>query len=141
MDTTTKELMDLARRLLTFEASEELPDRFALSFSVCQKLREPLVKLAGAEGFRALLSRALSLAKIQNPILGSLRVSTAGVLEVADPAPLQGAPQEWHDAEVNLVGQLLGLLATFIGLALTLHLVEGVWPQVTQHGIPSRDIS
>jgi hypothetical protein len=99
-------------------------------------LREPLVKLAGAEGFRALLSRALSLAKARNPLLAGLRVGPDGGLERLEPLPPSVSQDGWAEAEVQLVAQVLGLLATFIGHALTLHLVQGAWPHLDNDGRP-----
>ncbi|AIE85835.1 hypothetical protein [Fimbriimonas ginsengisoli] len=126
MNNTTPEIRDLARRLLANE------DRTSVdaAVGVCQELRQPLIKLAGTEGFRALLSRALSLAKTQDPLLAGLRVGADGALERFEPLDPQTSHSRWAEAEVQLIAQLLALLATFIGQPLTLQLVRGIWPNL-----------
>lgn len=87
---------------------------------VCEKLRRPLSALAGATGFRALLSRALALAKARDPGLSAVQVKPDGSLE---------GLSEVHDG-VLLIGQLLGLLGTFVGESLTLRLIQDAWPDL-----------
>ncbi len=129
MNTTTPELRDLARSILADSAS--LPESSSdASVAVCRKFCEPMVKLAGEEGFRALLSRALSLATRQEPLLSGLRVSPEGALERVESLPPQTSEPRWTEAQVLLIAQVLGLLATFIGHALTSRLVKDNWPNL-----------
>ena len=76
-----------------------------------------------------MLVRALTLAKADAPWLGGLEVGANGALVF--PAKLEGdlAPKEAAKGGVALVGHLLELLVTFIGEALTLRLVQQVWPK------------
>src|SRR5450755_3451603 len=74
---------DLAQRLLanvntagnTSESTE-----FA-ACGVCERLREPLITLAGVAGFRSLLSRALTLARAEAPCLSAVQVGADGSLQ------------------------------------------------------------
>ena len=74
---------DLALRLLAYEgvagnASE--PTEFA-AFRVCERLRQPLITLAGVAGFRSLLSRALTLARAEAPSLSAVQLTADGSLK------------------------------------------------------------
>ncbi len=135
MNTITPELRDLARSILAESASPREPHSDA-TFAICDKLREPLVKLAGAEGFRQLLARGLSLAKLQDPLLSGLQVSPDGTLKRVETLPPQTSETSWAEAEVHLIAQVLSLLGTFIGHALTLHLVQGIWPNLNGANTP-----
>jgi hypothetical protein len=131
----------VARRLI---AAEQRPKDSADSegraaFRVCDKLRESLSPLAGIRGFRSLLARALSLAKVEVPWLGKLEVSADGSLVVPDGLETETAPSEAARGGVALVAQLLELLATFIGEALTLRIVQQTWPKTALDGPNSRD--
>lgn len=90
---------------------------------VSERLRRILSTLLGAGGFRALLSRAVTLAKAEVPALNGLHVaadsSLVGLAEDDDSA----------DAAVVIVAHILGLLVTFIGEALMLRLVNDAWPK------------
>jgi hypothetical protein len=115
---------DLARRLLAYESvagpTSEATEPAA--YRVCEKLRRPLGALSGVAGFQSLLSRALTLARAEAPGLNAVQVAADGSLQ----GELE--PQLDNDQGVILVAQLLGLLLTFIGEALTLRLVQDVWP-------------
>jgi hypothetical protein len=133
MSTTSTATRDLARRLIALEATRvESPGASGQRVErVCDKLRVPLIKLAGVTGFRSLLSRALALARAEVPSLDSVRVRDDGGLEGFDAAesdPNEGAAGR---AEVVVVAQLLHLLVTFIGEPLTLQLVYDTWSQAS----------
>ena len=97
-------------------------------FRICEKLRGPLSSLIGVAGFRSLFSRALSLAKGEVPWLGGLEIGPDGVLRFSDEMQSQLDGKEAAQGGTALIAQLLGLLVTFIGEALTLRLVQNVWP-------------
>jgi hypothetical protein len=104
-------------------AGEALP-----AFAVIEKLRPHLANLMGVGGFRALLSRAVVLAKQEVFWLSELQVSAAGTLlglEMPDPPPER---LELLEGNEIIIAQLIGLLTAFIGLALTLQQIEEVWP-------------
>jgi len=95
--------------------------------AVVDKLRRPLIILAGTHVFRSLLSRALALAIDEVRWLRAVHLKADGSLEFpADMAQLH--QKEIAHAEGVLITQLLGLLLTFIGEALTLRLLQDVWP-------------
>ena len=98
------------------------------AFRVCEKLRQPLTRLAGVAGFRSLLSRALALANDEVRWMKAIHVRADGSLEGLDEAQAQLSETEIADGEIVLIAQLIGLLATFIGEELTLRLVQESWP-------------
>ena len=117
-----------ARQLLAHEAGTgNLSEgKIPAVIRVAEKLRRPLSTLAGATGFRALLGRALTLAKAQDSSLEAVRVQPDGSLH--DFTELRN--NEHGQAGVALVAQLLALLDGFIGPDLTLLLVADVWPDL-----------
>jgi len=78
---------------------------------VCDKIRRPLSTLAGAAGFRSLLSRSLVLAKQESPALGGWEVGPDG--------SLQGCDGDTAESGGVLIAHLIGLMITFIGETLT----------------------
>jgi hypothetical protein len=105
------------------------------AFRVCETLRQPVCALTGVDGFRALLSRALALARAEAPIFSVLQVAADGSLQGLDKLERQNDKDHVAQGGVILISQLLGLLLTFIGEAMTSRLVtsEEVLP-------PSRPI-
>jgi hypothetical protein len=128
--TASPKLKEFARQLLAFEAelakaahAEDSP-----AFRVCEKLRVPLGRLAGSQGFRSLLTRASALAGAEVPWLRGLRIKPDGSLDgfaTLDPALDLKAI---NLGETVLIAHLLGLLVTFVGPALTLGLLRDIWP-------------
>lgn len=124
---------DFAGKLLAYVAAAgaATEPQDSPGFRVCAALRGPLAKFMGAAGVGALLSRALALASVEMPWLRQLRVHDDGTLDgVAEIEAKQG-PGAITEGEIALVGQLLGLLVTFIGPALTLSLLHDIWPDWT----------
>ncbi len=126
-------LRSLAAKLIAREstsiadAGENRPlENSPPAFRVTERLRVPLSRLAGIAGYRVLLSRALSVAKSQDPSLAALRVDQAGSLE-----GVNGFASPGNEAGVILISQLIGLLVTFIGETLTLALIVEAWPDFT----------
>jgi hypothetical protein len=128
----TPKLDKLARCLVTYEASLGKPAnaKDSAAFRVCEKLRGPLGKLMGVGGFRSLLSRSLALARTGIPSLQALHVRPDGSLEGLDELETKFDSRAVTAGEVALVAQLLGLLVTFIGPALTLRLLHDIWPKM-----------
>jgi hypothetical protein len=133
-NSATPNLRALARRVLAFQAGS---DKCAGSdagagtpFRVIEQMRVPLGRLVGFGGFRSLLCRALALAAADNATLQALRIKGDGQLEgIGDlEAKLDG--DELARAELLLLTELLGLLVTFIGAALTMQLLHEIWPEV-----------
>ena len=134
MNGSDSKIRGLARLLLTHEArSGNSPDSgMPPAFRVSEKLRTPLSTLAGTSGFRALLSRALNLAIAQAPDLRNIQVTPDGSLEGLGKLP----NGDCDDAGTLIITQLLGLLSSFIGEALTFRLVQDAWPD-----LPATDLS
>ena len=101
------------------------------TFPMTDKLRAHLAALMGKGGYRALLSRALVLAGAEVSLLRALRVKADGALEWSPAPPAELDPAELLEGKVVLLAQLLGLLAAFIGVNLTLRLMGEIWPQIS----------
>jgi hypothetical protein len=121
----------LARRLLAIEAASQSASDAHVheAVRVCEKLRIALIRIAGADGFSALMRRALALARAEVPALQRVTLnpdcSMEGLEELAADPSGGGA-----DAPIAISAHLLGLLVTFIGEPLTLRLVREAWPDV-----------
>ena len=126
----TPKLKAFARRLMAYETAATKPARAhnSAAFRVCEKLRQPLSRLAGVAGFRSLLSRALALTNDEARWMKAIHVKADGSLEGLEEAKSQLSESEIAEGEVVLVAQLIGLLITFIGEELTLRLVQDSWP-------------
>jgi hypothetical protein len=124
---------DLAQRLLSLEVAGESFSEAKLPAAVIvsEKLRLPLSRLAGTAGFRSLLMRALTLAKREFETLDRVRVDEYGSLE--------GMNSEVMEANAILIANLVGLLETFIGESLTLHLLNDIWPDLSVFDMSSED--
>ena len=96
---------------------------------VCEKLRGPLATLAGTAGFRSLLHRAVTLAKPKAPWLDELKLNDDGSFNHTAEMEARLATVDAARGAAEVVAQLLGLLITFIGEALTLRLIQDVWPK------------
>ena len=119
-------MRDLARRLLT--ASQTVSDPHVHeAVLVSEKLRISLTRFAGVDGFISLQRRALVLASADVPSLQSVKVGADGHLEGFE----QLAADTGMDVAAAVTTQLLGLLVTFIGEALTLALVREAWPDIS----------
>jgi hypothetical protein len=121
----------IAQRLIAEEirVSASSAARAHAAFRVCEKLRRSLSALAGAAGFRSVMSRALALATADVPWLSGVQIKPNGSLAVPTVIADESL-QEVVKGGAALVTQLLGLLVTFIGEALTLRLVQNVWPKL-----------
>jgi hypothetical protein len=133
MSHSTPDMQGFARRLVTHEAVGNKPPAFG---GVVEKLRPPLVALTGVLGFQSILSRALAVAGEDVRWLRAMHIKGDGSLEC--PAEMTHLDkEEIADGEVALIARLLGLLMTFIGEALTLHLLQDAWPEVLTNDFDS----
>jgi hypothetical protein len=117
---------DLARSLIANEAdaSETSLQTESATVRVYEKLRRQLGAPVGIDGFRALASRALALAKSQSPRLSTVQVTANGGLRGLGEVESQTDTDEHGEAGIILIAQLLGLFLTFLGEATTLRLIE-----------------
>lgn len=128
MKPVTPAVRNLALWLVAQEVIEVKPSgKMGATFRVCGKLRESLMTLMGAAGYRSLISRALTLAKKEALSAEKVQVKEDGSLEWTEAPEQQGMDQAVNGGAV-VVAQLLGLLVTFIGQALMLRLVRELWP-------------
>ena len=128
MNSATPSIRDLARRLIALEAMRDAGSIAGGSEAVrvCEKLRVPLAKFLGIDGYRSLMARALAMAKAETPSLGPVQVQLDGSLDGID-----GIGQKDAEATVVVLVHLLGLLVTFVGERMTLRLVFDVWPEAS----------
>ncbi|MFY9702353.1 MAG: hypothetical protein ABSC07_07790 [Terriglobales bacterium] len=133
---------DLAQRLLAYQnaaGKTSEPAEFA-ALGVCERLRQPLITLAGVAGFRSLLSRALTLARVEAPSLSAVQVAADGSLQGLNELRPQVDADQAREAGIILITQLLGLLVRVVGEAVTLQLVTSeILPDfkfVSQSGMP-----
>jgi len=131
----------LAQQLISeeFRRSDSSDTEGRAAFRVCEKLRGPLSTFAGVAGYRALLSRALALAKAEVPWLSRLQVTPEG--SILPSAELEGRliREEANKGGTALVKHVIGLLITFIGETLTLRLIHEVWPKATFKNLHNGD--
>lgn len=132
MSPATPRMRKFARWLLALEAVAANPAGADMpaAFSVCEKLRRTLGRLTGAAGFRSLLSRALALTAQEVSWLQALRVKEDGSLDGLEEVEAQLSQSEVERGEMVLVAQLITLLVSFIGEALTLRLLQESWAEV-----------
>ena len=121
----------LARYLLELEmkASDEPQVEAIGALRVFEKLQNYLSNLIGIAGFQALLSRALTLAKSESRCLNEVHVQANSRLVGFSETALKYSQRDVSDGNAALLSQFLGLLNNFIGEALTLRLVNEVWPE------------
>ena len=135
---------ELARILVASEADAATTSLHSepATVRVYEKLRRQLGAPVGADGFQALASRALSLAKSESPRLNTVQVTPNGGLRGLGEVESHTEPEEGGEAGIILIAQLLGLFLTFLGEATTLRLIEDLRLQVdiaTESPTPSAD--
>jgi hypothetical protein len=118
-------MRELARRLTANQIASG-SDRQEPAL-VDANLQSSLVQYFGADGYAALLQRALALASVEIPALQARRVSPETLLEgTSNPISHAGIARE--QAAVAVTAQILQLLDTFIGDFLTRKLVREACP-------------
>ena len=123
---------DLARSLVASETNANTTSLQAepATVRVYERLRRQLAASVGADGFQALASRALALAKSESPRLSAVQVTANGDLRGLGEIESQTDANEDGEAGIILIAQLLGLFLTFLGEATTLRLIEDLRLQV-----------
>ena len=131
---------ELARSLVASEADASTTSLHtsAASVRVYERLRRQLGAPVGVDGFQALASRALALARSQSPRLSAVQVTANGGLRGLGEVPSQTDADEDGEAGIDLIAQLLGLFLTFLGEATTLRLIEDFRLQVDVGPEPAR---
>jgi hypothetical protein len=123
---------DLARSLVACEADASTTSLHPqpATVRVYERLRRQLGAPVGAEGFQALASRALALAKSESSRLSAVQVTASGSLRGLGEVESQTDADEDGEAGIILIAQLLGLFLTLLGEATTLRLIEDLRLQV-----------
>lgn len=127
-----KKTRDWARSLVAREADggEATPRPQPKTVRVYDRLRRQLGSLMGVDGFQAVASRALALAKAQTSRLEAVRVAANGGLLGLDELGFQNDSEDDGEAGIVLIAHLLGLFLDFLGEATTLRLIEDLHRQV-----------
>ena len=127
-----KKTRDLAHKLVASEADESKPplQTEPATVRVYERLRRQLGAPVGADGFRALASRALALAKSESPGLNAVKITANGGLDGLGEVESQTDTDENGEVGINLIAHLLGLFLTLLGEATTLRLIEDLRLQV-----------
>lgn len=113
-------LSGLAKKILAFESTAKTSgDNSPTIFSVCDKIRKPLLNVAGETGFRSILARALLLSKSEVDWLQPVKISASGFFEGLGLAEGKLTPFDISRGEIAVLAQMLGLLFTFLGESMT----------------------
>jgi len=117
---------ELARSLVASEADAPTTPHHTepATLRVYEKLRRQLGAPVGIDGFQALASRALALAKSETPRLSTVQVTANGGLRGLGEVESEMTADEGDEAGIILIAQLLGQFLTFLGEATTLRLIE-----------------
>jgi len=117
---------ELARSLVAHEADANATalQTEPATVRVYERLRRQFGAPVGADGFQALASRALALAKAESPRLSEVQVAEDGELHGLGEVESQTGADEEGEGGILLIAHLLGLFLTFLGEATTLHLIE-----------------
>jgi len=94
---------------------------------IFDKLRVHLSARLGAQGYRAILNRAVKLASTDFPWLISVRISDDGSFSEFDSVNVSEAI---FDGCVSVLAKLIELLETLIGRNLTVRMLHSAWPTV-----------
>jgi hypothetical protein len=132
MTATSTPATDTARRLWARAVGDSAaPEEVAAAAEgMCTQLRTGLGRWIGADGYRALLDRALAVARAEHPPLGDLPCLGGDVPATTAVVRAHGAGAVAASL-VALVAALIELLGRIIGDEMALRLVE-------QIGMPSR---
>jgi len=118
---------DAAERLWARVAGDTIlpEDLIAPAERICAQLRTGLGRWIGADGYRALLDRAISQTRAAHPVLDSL-VSTGGNAPATRTAARAHGAAEVAAGMVALVSAVTELLGRIIGEEMAVRLVEQV---------------
>jgi hypothetical protein len=121
-----QKMRDLARSLVACEADATAtsPHPEPATARVYESLRRQLGAPVGVDGFHALASRALALAKSESPRLRAVQIKANGDLHGLREVESETDPGEDGEVGIILIAQLLGLFLTFLGEATSLRLIE-----------------
>jgi hypothetical protein len=143
---TGRSLGDLADQMATAidralgiaaAAPDDPEEQVRATEAALSRLRELLVEILGAEGYHALLARALYLAQRAHPLLDQLRLvrdAEGSGLSGLDTLARNGGARPLYRGLVAVLAYLMALLVTFLGEDLAIRLVREAWPEIGQAG-------
>jgi hypothetical protein len=127
-------MQKLAELLIAEEAkAQKRHSAKATSFEVSARLRPQLVALMGTAGYRAVVSRALTLATDEVKWLHHVRVALDGTIEGLEDVAAQLPPGHAARGRLTLLAHLLELLVSFIGEGLTFRLLQELYPHLSEN--------
>lgn len=127
------ELVELAARILAWEAAQPGAERSPPIKLAVDRLQAHMMNLVGAAGFHALVRRAVHLAKREHASLGyAIETGSLGARE--PPVPAVAPEMSASEGPRALLAHLLYLFCTFIGEDLTMLQVRRAWgdPRVVE---------
>ncbi len=124
MPARTDAAADAARRLWsrTTEGVRSPEESTAAAAQLCRVLSVSLGRWIGVEGYRALLGRALDIARVEHPVLDGVACREDGA-RLTTPA-FAAAPAEVAAGMEVLLAAMIDLLGRIIGDALAVRLIE-----------------
>lgn len=131
MSRSSPKLRCFARNIIHHEAevNPTSPTRRATVLPVLERLRPLLVIYMGIAGYKALIFRALVLAREEVPWLCDVNITAdAGLTDHSEFSERQN--HEMAGGGEALLAHLIGLLVAFIGEVMMLRLVHEVWPDL-----------
>jgi hypothetical protein len=129
VNTPSPSMSELARRLVGASQLASRSDARAVEL-VNDNLRACVIRFAGADGFAALLRRAVALAGAQMSVLRAAKVGADGRIEDIEEI-LAGQDSVLQESAFAITAQLLELLVTFIGEPHTRRLVREACPEIS----------
>lgn len=124
----SRNIREIAERLVVYKTEPKTSEATKpAATQICEKLSLLLGKLIGAAGFRALLSRALTIAKRETEALATVSITDNG--------SFKGLTEKAAEASPVIIAHLIGLIVTFLGEALTLRLLHDAWPDLSDSDI------
>ena len=125
MSAHATDMGELAKRLVAFEGSSDLGSNTSVRghIGVIEKLQILLTRFAGADGYMALMRRALALARVEMPGLDKPTLGISGIKTSLEKLT--------DEAGAVVIANLLDLMVVFIGGALTMTLLNEMWPMKT----------
>lgn len=138
MSPATPRVRELTRRLVAREATQgDAPDvAVAAVQAACERVYGALSRWLGANGSRALFTRALAQAQVEHPLLRDIRFRTeseSGLEGVTESIQVHGVAAVAAGLESLLVG-LIELLGRLVGDDMAARLIEQGVPNPARDG-------
>jgi DNA-binding response OmpR family regulator len=125
-------LLFLSRQMLDYESGggNNGASMEPAVLGVSLKLRDALSGFLGEEGFRSIMSRALTLARSEVEWLSLVTVTPTGNFEGLTSAEESVNSRDIAYGQNILVAQILGILIAFVGETMTHTLLQEKWPEI-----------